>query len=266
MCPTSYRQPPQKYSIIQILLPLTRNPITARSNREVPSSNFQYEPIPDSQIQWVITRMSPYKATGPSGLSNSVLTHWEELLTPFLGCLYQATFHLNTLLQQWKSTTTAVLQEPNKPDYTIAKAYRLITLMETLTKPLSGCVAETLSFQAEKHNLLPKTNFGGWPGRNTTDTLHLMIKFIFDQWRNGNVVSPLFLDIKGAFPSVKVQKLIHNMRIKGIPQEYTNWILNRLQGCQTRIQFDDFTSGPLDIDNGCDQGDPPLSSSITFTM
>ena len=46
------------------------------------------------------------------------------------------------------------------------------------------------------------------------------------------------------------------MRKKGIPLEYTNWILNRLQGPHTKIQFDDFISGPLEIDNGCDQGDP----------
>ena len=86
-------------------------------------------------------------------------------------------FHLNIYPQQWKTTTIAVLRKPNKPDYTIAKAYRPITLMESLAKQLSGCVAEILSYQAEKHNLLPKTNFGRHPGRSTTDVLHLTVKF-----------------------------------------------------------------------------------------
>ena len=134
--------------------------------------------------------------------------------------------------------------------------------METLTKPLSGCVTELLSPQAEKHNLLLNTNFCGCPGRSTIDTLYLTTKFIFDHWRKGNVVSALFLDVKGAFPSVEVQRLSHNMCMKGVPQEYTNWILNRLQGCQTRIQFDDYLSDPLDTDNGCDQGD--LTSIILY--
>ena len=70
-------------------------------------------------------------------------------------------------------------------------------LMEMLAKPLSGCIAELLSHQAEKHNLHPNTNFGGHPGRRTIDALHLTTKFIFDHWRKGNVVSALFLDIKG---------------------------------------------------------------------
>ena len=125
--------------------------------------------------------------------------------------------------------------KPNKPDYIVTKAYRPITFMETLAKPLAGCIAEILSYQAEKHHLLPDTNFGRYPGRSTMDTLHLTVNFIFDNWRKGNVVSALFLDAKGAFPSVEVQQLIHNMRMEGVPQQYTNWVLNRLQGCQTKI-------------------------------
>ena len=63
-------------------------------------------------------------------------------------------------------------------------------------------------------------------------------------------MSAFLLDIKGAFSSIEVQRLIHNMHMKGVLQEYTYWTLNRLQGRQTRIQFDDYLLDPLDIDNG----------------
>ena len=46
------------------------------------------------------------------------------------------------------------------------------------------------------------------------------------------------------------------MSITSSTQQYTNWVLNRLQGRQTKIQFNDYLSDPLDIDNGCNQGDP----------
>ena len=135
----------------------TKNPL--KGNPSPPPN--QYEPISDEQIQCTIAKMSPFNATGPNGLSNAVLTHCADLLTPYLGCLYHTIFCLNTYPQQWKTSITAVLQKPNKPNYSVVKAYRPITLMETLTKPLSGCVVESLSYQAEKHNLLPNTNFGG---------------------------------------------------------------------------------------------------------
>ena len=54
---------------------------------------FKYEPISDQQIAWVIAKMSPYKATGTSGLSNAVLTHCADLLTPHL-CWYLPCKHI----------------------------------------------------------------------------------------------------------------------------------------------------------------------------
>ena len=47
----------------------------------------------------------------------------------------------------------------------------------------------------ETHNLLPSTHFGGRPGRSTTDSLHLLETTIRHAWRQGKVVSALFLDI-----------------------------------------------------------------------
>jgi hypothetical protein len=41
--------------------------------------------------------------------------------------------------------------------------------------------------------------------------------------------STLFLDVKGAFPSVDINRLIHNMRKRGIPKKYTKWIRRRLE-------------------------------------
>ncbi len=44
-----------------------------------------------------------------------------------------------------------------------------------------------------------------------------MVASIKDVWHKGNVVTVLFLDVKGAFPSVDVDMLIHEMLMMGIP-------------------------------------------------
>ena len=51
-----------------------------------------------------------------------------------------------------------------------------------------------------------------------------MVQTIKDTWRKGNNIGALSMDMKGAFPSIILEKLIHNMRCKGIPEEYTKWI------------------------------------------
>lgn len=83
-----------------------------------------------------------------------------------------------------------------------------------------------------------------------------MVKFIKDAWHRNEVVSALFLDVKGAFPSISVKHLVHNPRTKGIPREYTEWIKRKLAGHRTTISFDDFTSAPFNVEDRCDQGCP----------
>ena len=55
--------------------------------RYPPPPVFEYKPIFNQQILQIISKMSPFKATGLSGLSSAVLTYCTDLLTPYLGCL-----------------------------------------------------------------------------------------------------------------------------------------------------------------------------------
>lgn len=54
-----------------------------------------------------------------------------------------------------------MLRKPERPDYTVAKAYRPIALMDTMSKVLSSCVASILTHYTEQLWLLSNTHFGG---------------------------------------------------------------------------------------------------------
>ncbi|KZP13387.1 hypothetical protein FIBSPDRAFT_711850, partial [Athelia psychrophila] len=121
----------------------------------------QYREITDEQIYRVIGKTSLYKATGPDDISNSVFTHCADELVPFIGKLFRATFRLQYYPDCWKEYATVVLRKAGKPDYGLAKAYRPITLLNALAKILSACVAEDVSYMAEKHQMPPSRHFGG---------------------------------------------------------------------------------------------------------
>jgi hypothetical protein len=129
----------------------------------------------------------------------------------------------------------------------LAKSYRPVVLLKTIAKPLSITVAENISYILEKHRLLPNNHFSAQPGRSTTDALHLLTKYVHDAWRTGKVATALFLDVKGAFPSVRIETLTHEMRKRGIPNEYVLWIQEKLTGRTTNILFDDHRSEPLEM-------------------
>jgi len=104
--------------------------------------------------------------------------------------------------------------------------------------------------------MLPTNHFGARPGHTMTDSIHLLTKMVKDMWCKGQVISTLLLDVKGAFPSVNVNWLIHNMRKRGIPQEYTEWMKRCLKNQHTTLSFNDYQTTIFAVLNGLDQGDP----------
>jgi len=144
-----------------------------------------------------------------------------------------------------------------KPRYDVPKAYRPITLLNTMWKEvLTVIVADQLTFLAEKHQFLPRNLFGGRPGCTTTDAMHLLANTIETSWRAGKVTSVLFLDIEGAFPNAVPSRLVHNMRKRQVPRKITTFVQNMLEAHVTALKFNGYTLEPIDIDDGIGQGDP----------
>ena len=60
----------------------------------------------------------------------------------------------------------------------------------------------------------------------------------------------LFLDIEGAFHNTVMERLLHNLRMRQLPEPYIHSIDWMLTDQHTRLCFDGFTSDWVDIDNG----------------
>jgi hypothetical protein len=218
---------------------------------------LQDPPLPTKQqIEKTIRRLPSYKAPGPDGIPNIVLQKCFDLIADHLLYIYQAILTLERFYDPWREFTTIVLKKPDKPNYEVPKAYRPIALISTMAKVLTAIVAENISQLAEQHHLLPKTHFGGRPGRTTTDAIHYLVHKIKQAWANDQVASVLFLDVEGAFPNAVTDRLIHNLRKRSIPKVYIKFIEQLLTNRRTKIKFDDFLSESIEIINGIGQGDP----------
>ena len=131
-----------------------------------------------------------------------------------------------------------------------------------MAKVLSSCATEDLVHMAKTCGLLPSNHFGCHPGRTTSDSLHYVTMFVKDMWRKKEVVSTLFLDIKGMFLSVVLSRLIHDMRSRGVPPQYTSGIVCEASSQQSTLRFDEYKLEPLSRSKGIDQGF--LLSSIAY--
>jgi hypothetical protein len=250
---------------------LAKSFFLAKPRLEPPVDNIEYPPqcskadrIPRAAVLRQLRKLKPYKAPGPDGIPNIVLTKCADLLVDRLYYIYAAIYNKRIYYAPWKVFNTIVLCKPGKPNYEVPKAYRPIALINTLWKVLTAILAEQLTFFAEKHQLLPSHHFGGRPGRTTTDAMHLLTHRIKSAWRKGQVAAVLFLDIERAFPNAVPSKLIHNLKKRRVPKKLINFTAGMLEGRITTLKFDDYTSAPIPIDNGIGQGDPMSMALYQF--
>ncbi|KAF5964566.1 reverse transcriptase [Fusarium coicis] len=115
------------------------------------------------------------------------------------------------------------LKKPGKDDYTIAKAWRPISLLATLGKVLESVVAERISHAVETHGLLPTNHFGARKQRSAEQALILLQEHIFSAWRSRHVVSLVSFDVKGAYNGVCKERLLQRMKARGTPEDPMRW-------------------------------------------
>lgn len=71
--------------------------------------------ISKEQIACQLAKLKLYKAPGPDGILNIVLTKCTDALIDHLYHIYKAILNLSLYYTPWKLSTTVVLQKPGKP-------------------------------------------------------------------------------------------------------------------------------------------------------
>jgi hypothetical protein len=71
------------------------------------------------------------------------------------------------------------LRKLGKGDYTVLKAFYLISLLLTISKGLEAVVAARLSYIVEKYSLLPDNYFGTRPRRSAGQVLNVLVERIY---------------------------------------------------------------------------------------
>ena len=90
---------------------------------EYPQACTKAGKVTKDQIRKQLKKVKPYKAPGPDGIPNIVLTKCSDLLIGRLHPIYVAMLDKDLQYKPWKSFTTVVLCKPGKPRYDIPKAY-----------------------------------------------------------------------------------------------------------------------------------------------
>ena len=80
-------------------------------------------------------------------------------------------------------------------------------------------MATVISYLTEAHGLLPVQHFGGRSGRSAEDAMMILSESVYKAWKDKNVYTAIFMDVAGAFNNVHHKRLIHNLRMRHMPEK-----------------------------------------------
>lgn len=109
-----------------------------------------------------------------------------------------------------------LLWKPNKPDYTLVKAYRVISLLNYLGKVIEKIAAEAISNYCETMRVLHLGQMGSHRHQSAIDAVACLIQKVHQGWGQKQLAGALFMDVNEAFDHVNPAKLVRRMGELGL--------------------------------------------------
>ena len=218
-----------------------------------PADSTNWPQLKRDEIATALMDMAPTNAAGPDEIQSKVIqTSWNsepfaEILTTILRSCMRLGYHPKV----WRTSNTVILRKPNKPDYKEVKAYRPISLLNTMGKLLEKIVMKRLTYLTE--HIIPGNQFGGRRNFSAPDAV---AKLVHDVHSTFDVTSTMLIDIKGAFDHVHRDTLITLLQEYDVPQTAIRWVYHFLTDRTTAFQFSGKLSDVKRVETGIPQGSP----------
>ena len=229
---------------------------TAEKDRKVDiynnnSSVIKY--ITEDKVKEAINSFGSGKAAGPDQIKPTVLKNLPSCFMKRLTELYRASIGLGYIPKAWADSKVIFIPKQGKGNYSEAKAFRPITLMNFVFKSLEKLMLWKVRETTLKDN--PMSQFQhGFRERMSTDTaLSTVVDKIEQGILNKEITVGIFLDIKGAFDNIKIDFALTEMRLKGVDEDICKWYEKYLLNRNSAIELNGYQER-FGINRGLPQG------------
>jgi hypothetical protein len=173
--------------------------------------HYQWPKIKRSEIKYTIFKLLAKKTLGPDKFSFRVLREAYTTIPELFNYLYPIFITNNYHPKYFKEATGVILKKPQTTklpyrNYTLPKAYRIISLLNCLAKVIEKIVARRLAVITEFKTLLHMHQIGGRRQKSAINAVIILIQKMQANWRTkkrGFITSVLALNIKNTYLTVR---------------------------------------------------------------
>jgi hypothetical protein len=224
---------------------------------QYPPEVEQLPQVSVEDVQDLMGRQQAFSAPGTDGIPNAFLRAlgkpFAEIITELTQVCWRVSYHP----ARFRKARTVALRKPGKEDYTNPRAWRPIALLNTVGKVIEAVTASQLRRMAEQHAMLPELQMGARESRSSETALDLLVNQVHAVWGEGNYVASLLsLDISGAFDRVISSRLVHVLRMKGIPERLAEWVRIFMTDRASTLVLSDTETAESAVAAGIPQGSP----------
>ncbi|KAF8657821.1 hypothetical protein AX14_007828, partial [Amanita brunnescens Koide BX004] len=225
-----------------------------------------FPPFSRQEIQDAISLTSNSSAPGPDHVT------WELLKRALLVnnaaeglChLFNQISSSGTWPSWFKESTCVIIPKPNKPKYNVPKAFRPISLLNTMGKLLTKIIATRMQFDCLKYDILHPGQCGGVVKHATIDAGTILASFVAESREQGLHSTACTFDIAQFFPSLSHEGCALILGRFGFNRTLIEIFNSYFTGRTTQYKWDSATSASFDFNVGTPQGDciSPILSAI----
>jgi len=217
---------------------------------------IMHKQVTEGMVQAALFSQAVQKAPGIDKLNFRALRLLWSWDAPRVTSLARQCFRLGVHPRTWKTAKGILLRKPNKPDYTLVKAYRVISLLNCLGKVVEKIAAEVISTYCEAAGVLHPGQMGSRKRRSAIDAVACLIQTVHEAWNQKLLAAALFMDVKGAFDHLDPTRLIRRMREIGIDDDLCRWTQSFLSDRNVQLVIDGHQCPEREIQSGVPQGSP----------
>jgi hypothetical protein len=231
-----------------------------------PRETREFLPFGESELLSLLRVTANKSAPGSSGIGWSLLKKGWEAVKDHLITAYNACLVLGHHPARWKEAKVVAIPKLDKLDYSLPKAHRPISLLETMSKLLEKAVAKRMQHDIVKNELIHANQFGGRAHSSCLDAGLALIHDVQDTHRRGLKVGILLFDVRGFFDNINHGRMTAILENLGYPPELVRWSEAFLKNRKVRLSFNNVILEERGQPIGVPQGSP-LSPvySITYT-